>query len=101
MTINLFITMLVAMCAASVVLTEAIKKAFENAGREVSNNLLALIVALVVGGAGTVCTYLIMGIAFDVTSIIAIVAMILCIWIGAMISYDKIIQLIEQIFGRK
>lgn len=97
MTVQLFVFLFAAFSAISVFLTEALKKAFHES---VANNALAAIVALVVGGGGSVAAYLILGVSFTTTSIIAIVIMVIAVWMGAMIGYDKIKQLIEQITGK-
>lgn len=97
MTINIFIILLVAFASISILLTEAIKKFFENRKTNTSANLIALIDAFVVGGAGSICAYILLGIPFTLANNIAIIAMVFCIWIGSMIGYDKVIQLVKQI----
>ena len=97
MTIQLFITLLIALCAVSGLLTEAIKKWFENKQKNPSANFIAVIDGLVVGGGGMVAAYIWLGIAFTPASITAIVAMALGIALGSMVGYDKVIQLLEQI----
>lgn len=98
MTAQLFLMLFVIFASVSVILTEALKKATKET---LANNILALIVALVVGGGGSVVAYIFMGIAFTTSSIIAIVLMVIAVWMGAMVGYDKIKQLIEQILGKK
>lgn len=99
MTINVFVVLFLLLAAVSTLLTEAIKKFFENKGdgTSASPNLIALIDAIVVGGAGTAMAYIFLGIAFTLTNCLAIVIMILAIWIGSMIGYDKVTQLIDQL----
>ena len=53
MTVTLFIIMFSFGSGVCALLTEALKKAFESAQKQLSNNLLALIDAVVVGGIGT------------------------------------------------
>lgn len=98
MTIQLFVILFTIFSAVSVLLTEALKKATHET---LANNALAAIVALVVGGGGSVAAYLIMGVAFTTNSIIAIVLMVIGVWMGAMVGYDKVKQLIDQITGNK
>ena len=100
MTIQLFITLLVALCAVSGLLTEAIKKWFENKQKNPSANLIAVIDALVVGGGGMVAAYIWLSIPFVLPNIIAIAAMIFLVAIGSMVGYDKVIQLITQISSK-
>lgn len=97
MTISTFIILITIMCAISGLLTEGIKNWYKNANKKYSANLIALIDAIVVGGIGTSIAYVLMGIAFTLPNILCIVTMIAAIWLGSMIGYDKIIQLITQI----
>lgn len=82
-------------------LTEAIKKAFDNAGKSYSANMIALLLAVVVGCGGTSAAYIMLDIAFDTKSILCIVFMAVAIWVGAMVGYDKVTQLLEQIKAPK
>lgn len=97
MTVTLFITFLTAAAAVNSLLTEAVKKAYENAGRKYSANVIALINAAVIGGLGMAAVYMLMGISWTVNNIICLVIMAVAVWIGSMIGYDKIIQLLKQI----
>lgn len=97
MTITLFITFMTVDAAVSGLLTEAIKKAYQNAGRKYSANVIALINAAVIGGLGMAAVYMLLGIPWTVNNIICLVIMIVAVWIGSMIGYDKIIQLLKQI----
>lgn len=97
MTITLFITILTIGAAVTSLLTEAIKKFYENAHREYSANVIALINALVVGCGGTAVTYMLLGTPWTVNNIICLILMGIAVWIGSMIGYDKVIQLLKQI----
>ena len=97
MTITLFITFMTVAAAVSGLLTEAIKKAYQNAGRKYSANVIALINAAVIGGFGMAAVYMLLGIPWTINNIICLVIMIVAVWIGSMIGYDKIIQLLKQI----
>lgn len=99
MSVTLFITLFTLGSFACTLVTEAVKKAFINAKKEASANLLALIDAVVVGGLGTSVAYILLGIEWSTNNIICLALMIVCIWIGSMIGFDKIKQLIEQIKG--
>lgn len=93
MTIELFIFMLTIGALISSLLTQAVKKAFTN----ISTNILALIDAVTVGVIGMIIAYVLLGIPFTLPNIMCIVLMSVCIWVGSMIGYDKVIQTIEQI----
>ena len=97
MTITLFIMIFTIGAAAAGMLTEVVKKAYQNAGKEYSANVIALIDAVIVGGLGTAAAYMILGIAWTINNIICLALMIVLVWIGSMIGYDKIIQLFAQI----
>lgn len=93
MTIELFIFMLTIGAAASSLLTQALKKAFKN----ISCNVLALLDAIIVGFFGTCIAYGLMGVPFTLKNILCVVLMTVCVWVGSMIGYDKVIQMIDQI----
>lgn len=97
MSIALFTILITIFSSISMLLTEAVKKAYSNAGKEYSANILALINAFIVGCGGTAVAYLLLGIAFTTINIVCLLLMGVVVWIGSMIGYDKIKQLIEQI----
>lgn len=93
MSIDLFLAILFAGSLAASLITEAAKKAYP----ETSANILALINAIVVGVAGTSCIYILLDMPFNAKNVLCIPMMALCIWIGSMIGYDKVLQTIAQI----
>lgn len=95
MTIELFLFLFTVGSSASSLLTQAMKKSFKN----LSSNMLALVSALIVGVGGTLAAYILMGIVFDAKSIVCVPLMAICIWVGSMVSYDKILQTIAQLRG--
>lgn len=97
MSITLFISALTIGAAITALLTEAIKKAYSNAKKEYSANVIALINAVVVGCGGTAVTYMLLGIEWTVNNVICLILMGVAVWIGSMTGYDKIIQLVKQI----
>ena len=97
MTVTLFITILTLGAGVTSLLTEAIKKAYENAHKDYSANLIALVDAIVVGMGGTAVNYMLLGIPWTVNNIICMVLMAVCVWIGSMVGYDKLVQLIGQV----
>ena len=78
-------------------LTEAIKKAYSNAGKEYSANMIALINALVVGCGGTAVLYMLQAIPWTTNNIICLILMGIAVWVASMIGYDKMLQLLKQI----
>lgn len=97
MTITLFLALIVVFAMAVSLLTEAVKKFFEGSKKTYSSNVIVLIVSVIVGIGGTAMAYIALGIAFTTPNIIAMVLMAVAVWVGAMLGYDKVIQMIEQI----
>lgn len=93
MTIELFMFLFTVGSVIASLLTQAIKKA----AKDVSSNLLALYAAICVGLAGTSCAYILMGISFSLKNCVCIVLMTVCIWVGCMVGYDKVLQTITQL----
>lgn len=93
MTIELFIYLFTIGSVASSLLTQALKKSFT----DISNNMLALISAVIVGLIGTCSAYILMGILFDLKNVVCIILMTICVWVGSMVGYDKVIQTLAQI----
>lgn len=97
MTLTLFITMLTFGAGITSLLTEAVKKAYANAHKEYSANMVALINAIVVGCGGTAILYMLNSIPWTINNIICLMLMGVAVWIASMIGYDKIIQLLKQL----
>lgn len=97
MTVTLFLTILTIGAVASGLLTQAIKQWYINAKKDYSANVIALADAIIIGCGGTAVTYMLMGVPWTVNNIICMFIMGICVWIGSMIGYDKIIQLVKQI----
>lgn len=100
-TLVIFATLLTILIAANILITEAVKTALSKSNIKYSSNLIALISAIVVGGAGSVVAYIFLGIGFTTCSIICIPLFVIAIWVGSMVGFDKIIQFIEQIANIK
>ena len=66
-----------------------------------SYNIIALVVALVIGGVGSAVYYQLNAIPFDVNNVIYMILMGLASGLCSMVSYDKLKQCIEQISGNK
>ena len=97
MTITLFISLFTLGSAVSGLFTEAVKKAYGNAGKEYSANVVALVDSAVVGGLGTAVAYMLLGIPWTINNIICLLCMIVVVWMASMIGYDKLMQLLNQI----
>lgn len=95
MTAQISLLILVICSTATSLTTEAVK-AFLGEDRKIADNLLVLYVAIVVGCVITLLFYKILNVPFTTFSIAYIPLMCVCNWIGAMVGYDKVLQLIEQ-----
>lgn len=97
MSVSLFLTLVSFLAVAVSFLTEAIKKLLDEKGAKYSSNVVVLIISIVVGIGGTAVAYMFLSIPFNPLNVICMVLMAVAVWVGAMIGYDKIVQLIGQI----
>lgn len=97
MTVALFISIFTIGAIVTGLLTEAIKKYCQNANKKYSANSVALINAVIVGVFGTMVIYTLLVIPWTFNNIVCIPLMALCIWITAMVGYDKVLQTLQQI----
>ena len=93
MTVEIFLTLLVFLSTATSLATEAFKKLV---GNKIPYNILVLIIAMIVGCVGVYVYYILNNIEINSINIIYLVLMGIANWIGAMVGYDKIKQLINQ-----
>lgn len=96
MTLTIFIALLVVLAGVVSLLTEAVKKFLNEEKVKYSANMVVLIVSVIVGVGGTALTYIFLGIAFTPPNIVCMVLMAVAVWVGAMIGYDKVLQMVEQ-----
>jgi len=96
-TLVVFSALFVGCSLAASLLTEAVKKWYENAKKDYSANTIALVLAVVVGGFGTAIAYTLLDIPWTVNNIICLGLMIVAIWVGAMVGYDKVVQMLKQL----
>ena len=97
MTVTLFISMFTLGSVVTSLLTEAVKKAYANAHKDYSANVVALINAIVVGCGGTAIGYMLMGVEWTVNNILCLILMGVAVWIASMVGYDKVLQLLKQL----
>ena len=96
MDVTTFMTLLFAFSTISGLVTEVIKK-IKNDTVNLSYNLIALCVALIVGSIGTIIYYQLTSIPFNVNNIIYAILLGMSSGLCSMLGYDKIKQLIFQI----
>lgn len=94
---TLFLTLFTIFSTMTGICTECCKKILDDINIVYSTNILALIVASIVGSVGTCIYYIMYSIPFNLVNIIFIVLMAISNAFGAMVGYDKIIQTIEQL----
>ena len=99
MTTTTFLMLLSAFTVLSGLTTEGIKNLISDKSN-MSYNIIALIVSLIVGGVGCAIYYQLNAIPFDVNNVIYIILMGLASGLCSMVSYDKLKQCIEQISGK-
>ena len=96
MTTAIFLMLLSTFSIISGLVTEAIKKLLTEKSN-LSYNLLALIIALIVGGFGCGIYYQLNGILFTINNIIYMILMGLASGLTATLGYDKVKQMVLQI----
>ena len=101
MTTNIFIMLLTLYSVATGLVVEAIKKLLDEADKKYAPNLLAFIVAILIGTVGTLLYYQLSSIAFTTNNIICAILLGCLSGVGAMVGFDKIKQLIEQLGTNK
>lgn len=97
MTVSLFIMLLTLFSAITGICTEGLKNLFAEHKTKVSPNMIAFIVAIIVGVFGTAIYYILCAIPFSVNNVICMFLMGVASSMGAMVGYDKIIQTIKQL----
>lgn len=94
MTVEIFLSLLIFCSTATSLVTEAVKKLIKDA---IPYNILVLIIALIVGCCSVGFYYISNGVEWNLINVIYLILMGIANWIGAMVGYDKIKQLIGQI----
>ena len=101
MTLEVFIMGLTICSAATMLVTEAVKKMLENTSVKYNSNILAAICSVLVA----VITTVVYGVLAkpEITAQFIVLGILLMIfsWIGAMVGYDKVVQTIRQILEKK
>ena len=100
MTTTTFLMLLSSFSVLSGLVTEGIKKLISDKAN-ISYNIIALVVALVIGGVGSAVYYQLNAIPFNLDNIIYLVLMGLASGLCSMVGFDKIKQAVEQITSKK
>ena len=99
MTTTTFLMLLSSFSVLSGLVTEGIKKLISDKAN-MSYNIIALVVALVIGGVGSAVYYQLNAIPFNLNNIIYLVLMGLASGLCSMVGFDKIKQAVEQLAGK-
>ena len=100
MSASLFLILLSAFSVLSGLVTEVIKRLL-NEKEKFSYNIIALIVALIVGGSGCTIYYQLSSIPFTLNNIIYIILMGLASGLCSMVGYDKVKQTVKQLVWKE
>ena len=95
-----FLRLLSSFSVLSGLVTEGIKKLISDKAN-MTYNIIALVVALVIGGVGSAVYYQLNAIPFNLDNIIYLVLMGLASGLCSMVGFDKIKQAVEQITSKK
>jgi len=93
----IILTALLACSTATSLIVEAIKKMTTVK----KPNILAAIVAVIVGAGASIAYIVLRGIAVDAKVIVVVVTFIILCWLCSMLGYDKIYQTIMQLKGKE
>lgn len=99
MTTTMFLILLSTFSVLSSLVTEGIKRTFSDKAN-LSYNVVALVVALVIGGGGTAVYYQLNDIAFSINNIIYALLMGSASGLVSMVGFDKVKQAITQITSK-
>lgn len=97
MTVTLFITLVTCFATATSLITEATKKILDSKSIKYAANVVACIVAAIVGIGGTAAYYALTSIPFNATNVVSMILMGVAVAVGSMVGYDKVIQAVKQI----
>ena len=100
MNTTMFLILLSSFSVLSSLVTEGIKNITTDKVN-LSYNIVALIIALIIGGGGTAVYYQLNAVPFTVNNVIYAVLMGLASGLTATVGYDKVKQAIEQIVNKK
>ncbi len=97
MSTTLFTALLIAFSVITSLCTEGCKKILDDIKVHYASNVVAFIIACIVGVCGTGAYYILNSMEFNVVNIVYMVLMGIATSVGAMIGYDKVIQTIGQL----
>ena len=96
MTLELFIMGLLVTSTITGLVTEAMKKIFDEHNVTYQANTLAGIVSVILSAAICIAYIVVTSVSFTPQIIVYLIAMVFMGWLCSMIGYDKVIQTISQ-----
>ena len=99
MDVVMFLTLLFAFSVLTSLVMEFVKK-FINDKENISYNIVTVVIAVVIGGVGTLIYYQLNSLPFTLNNIIYAVLMGLASGLCSMLGYDKVKQTILQIMQK-
>lgn len=96
MTASMFLTLFTVFSAITSLVTEGVKNVLDSCNVKYASNIVALIVAMIVGTGGTAIYFVYANFAFTNLNIITMILMGFASSVGATVGYDKVLQTITQ-----
>lgn len=96
MTLEVFLMLLMAVSIFTTLVVEGIKK-FVGEKYNASSNVVAGIVAIVLGAVFGVCYCILAQVTITSQLVVILIALVFLSWLCAMVGYDKVVQAITQI----
>ena len=97
MTVEVFISILFTVSLVNGLITQAIKKIFDDMEWTYCSNILAGMVSVVVSGFVCYAHFMFSDVVFNEVMAITYIALIIMSWVCAMVGYDKVVQTIKQV----
>lgn len=101
MDLEVFLVLLMAVSITTGLVVEGVKNVFIELGISYHANILAGCVAVTLAAAIGASYMILTEAAFNQRMAVVLIALMLLSWLSAMVGYDKVIQAITQITGKK
>lgn len=97
MSMETFLMLLIGVSVFTALVTEAIKKIMDEAGKSYKSNILAGVVSVVLSIAAGAGYIVMVETQINAKMAVILIALVLLSWLCAMVGYDKVMQAITQI----
>lgn len=95
--VDVFMIGLMIVSVLTGIVTEAIKKLLTAIKVNYQANIVSGIVAVILSAGVGIAYIFVAGVGFTAGSIVSLVALALMGWLSAMVGYDKVVQVIDQL----